>query len=107
MADPDAIAVYYEGHTMTRGILNKRANQLAHRLIQSGVKKGDIIALYSNKSINFVVGIMGILKAGCAYLPIDAAYPQSRVEYILANSKTSVVVTTISTNYSSIMMDGT
>lgn len=49
---------------------------------------------------------MGILKAGCAYLPIDAAYPQSRVEYILANSKTSVVVTTISTNYSSIMMDG-
>jgi len=105
MEDPDAIAIYYEGKTMTRGILNKRANQLAHRLIRSGVNKGDIVALYSNKSVNFVIGIMGILKAGCAYLPIDATYPQSRVEYILANSKTSVVVTTVDIN-NSIVVSG-
>ncbi|MDR0404890.1 MAG: amino acid adenylation domain-containing protein [Oscillospiraceae bacterium] len=95
LEDSNAIAVYYENKTMTREMLNKRANQLAHQLVQSGVKTGDIVALYSNKSINFVIGIMGILKAGCAYLPIDASYPQSRIEYILANSKVSVVVTAV------------
>lgn len=90
---PDDIAVYYENKTMTRGTLNKYSNQLAHHLLQLGVTTGDIIALYSNKSINFVIGIIGILKAGCAYLPIDVSYPQSRVEYILTNSKVSIVVT--------------
>ncbi|WP_225999280.1 non-ribosomal peptide synthetase [Paenibacillus sp. BJ-4] len=103
---PDVIAVYHEGKTMTRGMLNKRANQLAHQLLQLGVNTGDIITLYTNKSINFVIGIMGILKAGCAYLPIDASYPQSRVEYILANSKSSVAVTTIDLGNNPAVMSG-
>lgn len=98
--DPNAIAVYYEGKTMSRRLLNELSNQLAHMLIQLGVKTGDIIALYSNKSIDFVIGIIGILKAGGAYLPIDASYPQSRVEYILENSKASFAVTTTELNVS-------
>jgi amino acid adenylation domain-containing protein len=106
MEAPEAIAAYYEDKTMTRGILNKRANQLAHQLLQLGVNTGDIIALYSNKSISFVIGIMGILKAGCAYLPIDASYPHSRVEYVLANSKATVVVTTIDLGSNPSMMSG-
>jgi amino acid adenylation domain-containing protein len=106
MEAPDVIAVYYEGKTMSRGILNKRANQLAHYLLRLGVNTGDIIALYSNKSISFVIGIMGILKAGCAYLPIDASYPQTRVEYILVNSKVSVAVTTIDLGSNPAMMSG-
>lgn len=91
---PDDIAVYYQNKTMTRNILNKYSNRLAHRLLELGVNTGDIIALYSNKSINFIIGIIGILKAGCAYLPIDASYPQSRIEYMLSNSKVSIAVTT-------------
>lgn len=91
--DPSAIAVYYEEKTMTRENLNKRANQLAYHLLELGVKKGDIVALYSNKSINLIIGIMGILKAGCAYLPIDTSYPPSRVEHILSNSQVFIVVT--------------
>ena len=94
MESPDEIAVYYKDKTMTRGILNKRANQLAHLLLHLGVKQGEVIAIYSDKSIDFIIGIMGILKAGCAYLPIDTTYPQSRVEYIVTNSKVSVMLTT-------------
>lgn len=103
---PDAVAVYQEGKTMTRGMINERANQLAHHLLQLGVNRGDIIALYSNKSVNFVIGIMGILKAGCAYLPIDASYPQSRIEHILANSKASVAVATTDLRSNSAVMSG-
>ncbi len=95
LEDPEAIAVCYENKSMSRAELNRQSNRLANYLIGLGAKKGDIVALYSNKSIGFVVGIMGILKAGCAYLPIDASYPQSRVEYILTNSKTSAIVATV------------
>ncbi len=93
--DPQAVAVYYEGMTMTRLTLNQRANQLAHYLRMNGAKTGDVIALYTNKSIGFVIGIMGILKAGCAYLPIDSSYPSARVEYIVKNSQVSTVVMTM------------
>ena len=96
--DPHFPAIYYENKIITRGDLNKRANQLANYLIEAGVKKGDVVALYSNKSVDYVVGIIGILKAGCAYLPIDSSYPQSRVEFLLDNAKTSIVVTTIDMN---------
>ena len=91
---PDKVAVYYEGKQMSRVTLNNRANQLAHYLIELGVKKGDVVAIYSNKSINFIVGVLGVLKAGCAYLPIDSSYPQSRVQHILNNSKVSIAIVT-------------
>lgn len=97
---PNKVAVYYEGKQMSRATLNKYSNQLAHYLIELGVKKGDIVAIYSNKSINFIIGVLGVLKAGCAYLPIDSSYPKSRVQHIINNSKASVAIVT--TNWDTI-----
>lgn len=102
---PDAVAVYYENKFMTRGELNKYANQLAYNLIELGVTVGDVVALYANKSINFVIGIMGILKAGAAYLPIDASYPQSRIEHLIEDSKTSIIVTTTDLNINTTLLN--
>lgn len=92
--DPNAIALYYEDFTMSRKELDICANKLANKLIQDGAKKGDIIAIYSNKNRDFVVGILGILKAGCAYMPIDSTYPKARVNYMIGDSKVKILIST-------------
>jgi amino acid adenylation domain-containing protein len=92
LEDPLAVAVYYEDKELNRQTLNEMANQLAYRLLELGSKKGDIISVYSDKSVEYIIAILGILKAGCAYLPIDSSYPESRVEYILDDSQTRFVV---------------
>lgn len=90
--NPNAIAIYYEDVTMSREKINNCANQLANKLIQEGAKKGDIIAIYSYKNRDFVIGILGILKAGCAYMPIDATYPKDRVKYMIKDSKVNILI---------------
>jgi amino acid adenylation domain-containing protein len=59
-----------------------------------GAQRRDVIGVYSHKSFDMVAGVMGILKAGCAYLPIDATYPDNRVQYILNDSKVKILLTT-------------
>ncbi|MDO3625447.1 amino acid adenylation domain-containing protein [Mucilaginibacter sp. BT774] len=90
---PDAIALRQHDESMTYRELNERANQLAHYLIQSGVNKGDNIALLVTRNFHMIVGMFGILKAGGAYVPIDPEYPIDRQEYILQNSSVKKVVT--------------
>ena len=62
------------------------ANQVAHFLRNIGIKPNDVVALRLNKSLEMVVGILGILKAGGCYLPIDLSYPQERVSFMLKDS---------------------
>ncbi|MCP4148757.1 MAG: AMP-binding protein, partial [bacterium] len=74
--------------------LNRRANQLAAQLIQKGVKTGEIVAIMVERSIEMVAGILAILKAGAAYMPINPAYPAGRVKYMLADSTARNLMTT-------------
>jgi amino acid adenylation domain-containing protein len=83
---PDAVAVVYEGESLTYGELNACANQLAHYLIGLGVKADDRVAICTERNIDLIVGLLGILKAGGAYLPLDPTYPQERLAWMLEDA---------------------
>ncbi len=89
---PDNIALSQDGKILTYLELNKRANQLSHMLIKHGVKVGDNVGLITGRSFDMIVGMMGILKSGAAYVPVDPDYPSERQEYILENSNVSKIV---------------
>ena len=90
---PDAIAAVYEEDSMTYGQLNKRANQLAHYLIERGVKPDTLVGICMERSLAMLVGLLGILKAGGAYVPLDPSYPQERLEFMLEDAAIPVIVT--------------
>jgi amino acid adenylation domain-containing protein len=92
-ACPDALAVVYEGKNLTYDELNRRANQLAHHLHALGVKPDDRIAICVERSLETVVGLMGILKAGAAYVPLDPGHPAQRVEQMLADAQPLALLT--------------
>ena len=73
---PDHVAVVFEQERLTYAELNRRADRLAHHLRGRGVAPDSIVGLFIERSVDMVVGILGILKAGAAYLPIDTGYPQ-------------------------------
>ena len=89
---PDAIAVRQDGQTVTYHDLNERANRVAHYLCQRGVVPGVVVGLCLERSINLIVGMLGILKSGGAYLPLDIDYPADRLEYMLRDSQVQVLV---------------
>jgi amino acid adenylation domain-containing protein len=92
---PDAIALL-DGttqQTLTYGELNRRANQLAHHLRQLGVQAETPVGLCCDRSLDMIVGLLGILKAGGAYLPLDPHYPQTRLQFILANAEPVLILT--------------
>src|SRR5437660_12025062 len=90
---PDQVAVVFEHERMTYGELNRRADRLAHHLRGRGVGPDAIVGLFIERSVDMVVGILGILRAGAAYLPIDTGYPQERVAFMLADGGVAVVLT--------------
>lgn len=73
--------------------LNRYANQVAHYLQSHGVQTGDYVAVCAERSIESVVGILGILKCGAAYVPLDPKYPAERLAYVLQDSGASVILT--------------
>jgi len=91
---PDNIAVVFEEEQLSYKELNQRANQLAHYIqSQTPIEPDDLIALCLNRGIEMVVGILGALKVGGAYVPIDPNYPEERISYILEDTKTKLVLT--------------
>ncbi len=90
---PDAIALVFEGEQLSYGELNGRANQLARHLRNLGVGPEVQVALCVERGLEMVVGLVGILKAGGAYLPLDPAYPQDRLAYMLEDSGAKVLLT--------------
>jgi amino acid adenylation domain-containing protein/thioester reductase-like protein len=91
---PDAVAVVYEEQALTYRELNERANRLAHLLISRGIGPEDIVALATRRSLEMVVALLGILKAGAAYLPIDPDYPGERVAFMLEDAEPIHMLTT-------------
>ena len=90
---PDHVAVVFEQERLTYGELDRRAGRLAHHLRGRGVGPDAVVGLFVDRSVDLVVGILGILKAGAAYLPIDTGYPQERVAFMLSDASVAVVVT--------------
>ena len=90
---PDAIALTCGDHHLTYDELNRKANQLANRLRENGVRPNVLVGLYMERSSDLVVAILAILKAGGGYLPIDLSYPPERVAFMLADSKAVVLLT--------------
>jgi amino acid adenylation domain-containing protein len=90
---PDAVAVVFEGEQLTYGELNVKANQLAHYLRSLGVGPEVLVGLYVERSFDTIVGMLGILKAGSAYVPLDPAYPEERLGFMLEDSSVPVLLT--------------
>ncbi|RAM48768.1 MAG: non-ribosomal peptide synthetase [Hapalosiphonaceae cyanobacterium JJU2] len=90
---PDAKALKFADQELTYHQLNCRANQLAHYLQSLGIVTEDLVGICVERSLEMVVGLLGILKAGAAYVPIDPGYPQERLAYMLADSQVSVLLT--------------
>ncbi|KAB7770806.1 non-ribosomal peptide synthetase [Xanthomonas sp. LMG 12462] len=91
---PDAVALEASDTTLTYAALNMRANQLAHALIGLGVAPDDRVGLRMHRSIDLVVAILAVLKAGGAYLPLDPEHPPARTAYMVRDSGARIVVTT-------------
>ncbi|MCF5710773.1 AMP-binding protein, partial [Pseudomonas syringae] len=83
---PSAIALRFETQQLTYGELNARANQVAHRLIEQGIGPDDRVAICVERGPHMIVGLLGILKAGAGYVPLDPAYPPERLAYLLDDS---------------------
>ena len=90
---PGAVAVTFEGRSLTYRELNTRANQLAHYLQLRGAGQGGVIGIYLERSLEMMVALLGVLKTGGAYLPLDPAYPHQRLAYMLADARISVLLT--------------
>ena len=104
LQQPDSPALSFQNETLTYRELNERSNSVASYLLDLEINHNNPIGLFVESSPDMIIGILGILKAGLAYLPLDAEYPKERIDFILKDSGTSTVLTqkhlleTVSTN---------
>ena len=91
---PDAVAVVYEDRQLTYAELNAKADRLAGYLQHLGVKPEVLVGVYIERSLEMAIALLAILKAGAAYVPLDPAYPQERLAFILQDARVSVLLTT-------------
>ena len=80
---PDAVAVVFEGTSLTYRELDRKANQLARYLRSLGVRPNDLVAICMERSLDLVVALLGTQKSGGAYVPVDPVYPKDRVVFLL------------------------
>ncbi len=90
---PDAIAVVFAGESLTYRQLNARANQLARYLQEQGVGPDVLVGIFLDRSLEIPVALLGVLKAGGAYLPLDPAFPAERLRFMLEDSRAPLLIT--------------
>ncbi len=91
---PEVIAIIVEGRRITYAEIEQRANRLARYLHNHGVDRGSLVAILLSRSLDAYVAILGTLKAGAAYVPLDPEYPADRISYILGDSHAETLLTT-------------
>jgi amino acid adenylation domain-containing protein len=90
---PEKTAVWARGRSVTYRELNERSNQLAHLLHERGIRKGDRIGIYFPKCVESVIAMLGIVKAGAVYVPLDPQAPAERIGYIIGNCGCRALIT--------------
>ena len=90
--NPDTTAVAMDGETITYGELDRRSNQLARHLRARGIAHGSRVGISTERSLEMVVGLLGILKGGCAYVPLDPGDPAERREFVIRDAEISLVL---------------
>lgn len=89
---PQAVAIVYEGSNLTYDDLNRRANRLARHMRECGVRNGSVVGICAERGFHLIVGLLAILKAGAAYVPLDPNYPVERLARILEDSSPTLVL---------------
>lgn len=92
--NPETIALRYNNESLSYKELDNRSSCIASGLAGRGINTGSIIGIFFDRSIEMLVAVVGILKAGCAYLPIDTKYPLKRIEHLIQDSKIKNILTT-------------
>ena len=90
---PDAIAVISASERISYGELDRRSNQLARTLLDGGAGPGRLVGICIERSVDLVIALLGVLKAGAAYVPIDPSYPSQRQEFMLADAEVPILLT--------------
>jgi len=95
---PDSLAVVFNNGGVTYRQLNQRANQIARRLRRLGVTRGSLVGLCMDRAANLIAGLLGILKSGAAYVPLDPEYPERRLAFMISDSGVRLVLSQASTS---------
>jgi amino acid adenylation domain-containing protein/thioester reductase-like protein len=90
---PDKTAVVYQDQEITYRDLDEKSNQIANLLLSHGIKEGKYVPVWLDRSLEWVVAVLGVIKTGAAYIPIDPAYPAKRVEFILSDTAADIIIT--------------
>jgi amino acid adenylation domain-containing protein len=90
---PDSVALTFEGEQVTYSVLNARANRLACRLMEGGVRPGTLVPVVMGRTPELIVSLLAVLKAGGAYVPIDPTYPPERIAFTLRDCGAALVLT--------------
>ena len=92
-SSPEAVAVIAGGSSLTYGALDRRSNQLARHLLALGVGRGDRVGVIMTRSTDLMVALLGVLKTGACYVPVDPGYPEERIAFICEDAAMAAVVT--------------
>jgi amino acid adenylation domain-containing protein len=95
---PEAVALRSGDEAVTYAELNRRANRLAHHLVARGVEPGTVVGLRLERSVDLAVGLLGILKSGGVYLPLDPAYPEDRLAFMVSDARAQIVLDSVGAN---------
>src|SRR5215467_11350902 len=90
---PNKAALYFGQEAISYEELNWRANRLARTLIDLAQPKESLIGICADRSVEMIAGMLGILKAGAAYVPLDTTYPQERLDFMIADTNTALILT--------------
>ncbi|MCP3804556.1 amino acid adenylation domain-containing protein [Allokutzneria sp. A3M-2-11 16] len=99
------VALTFEGESLSYVELHERANRLAHYLISEGVGPESVVALAMPRSVELMVGLLGVLKAGAAYLPVDPSYPSERIAFMLEDAAPAKVLSTSAVSLPALNLD--
>ena len=92
---PEKVALSFGQQRLSYAELNGQANRVAHYLMAKGIGRESLVGIALERSLEMVVAIVGVLKAGAAYVPLDPEYPKARLEYMLADARPAVVITSM------------